>query len=103
MRSKTEKGEPVADETPSDSVKARASELVRRISEQGGNQVTDAQRGTLTDAVAHDLSTVSNTAAAEERLVKIETQTRVLAEAVIAIAETADMLALAVKAVKDEM
>jgi hypothetical protein len=46
----------------------------------------------------HNLETV-----AEDRLAHVETQTRGLAEAVIAITETADTLAPAVKAVKDEM
>jgi hypothetical protein len=45
----------------------------------------------------------ADAAIAEERLVKVETQTRVLSEAVVAITETADTLAPAVQAVKDEM
>jgi hypothetical protein len=40
---------------------------------------------------------------AEERLVKIESQTRVLAEAVIAITESSNTVGPAVQAVKDEM
>jgi len=39
----------------------------------------------------------------EERLTKIETQTRVLSEAVVAITDTPPSVAPAVQAVKDEM
>jgi hypothetical protein len=58
----------------------------------------DEHRLARVEAVLYNLETM-----AEERLVHVEKQTRGLAEAVIAITETADTLAPAVKAVKDEM
>ena len=39
----------------------------------------------------------------EERLTKVETQTRVLAEAVVAMTDTVVAVGIAVQAVKDEM
>jgi hypothetical protein len=56
------------------------------------------------ETVLQNLETVANKAIVDEdRLLHIEKQTRGLAEAVIAITETADTLAPAVKAVRDEM
>jgi hypothetical protein len=55
-------------------------------------------------AVGEDLATVSATAARdEERLAKVEAQTQVLAEAVIAIALVSEDIAPTIKAVKAEM
>jgi hypothetical protein len=72
-------------------VNARAAELVRRASEEEGESVSNAELGPIVAAVAEDLPTVSADAAvAEERLVKLEIQTRVLADAVIAITNPAD-------------
>ncbi len=91
------------DETPAD-LRTRASELVRKVSEHEDRQLSTAEIGVLVDAVEQDLGTVADQAALdEERLARVETQTRVLAEAVLAITETAVSLAPAVQAVRDEM
>ena len=91
------------DETPAD-LRTRASELVRKVSEHENRQLSTAEIGVLVDAVEQDLGTVADQAALdEERLARVETQTRVLAEAVLAITETAVSLAPAVQAVRDEM
>ena len=73
---------------------------------EGAEHVSLAARQTLTDAVAHDLGECNSAQVAEARMAKVETQTRVLAEAVIAFSEPAqpaDGVASAVQAVKDEM
>ncbi len=81
----------MADHIPSDDTKARASELVRKVSEREGDRVSPADRGTLANALEQDLRAGSADAAVvEARLTKVETQTRVLSEAVVAIADTAD-------------
>jgi hypothetical protein len=86
-----------------DDTRAKAQELVT-ASAAAVSDVSVDERQTLVDALARDLLAASNLAdAEEERLVKIETQTRVLAEAVIAITATSDAVAPAVQAVKDEM
>lgn len=67
-------------------VDSDASFNERGVSEQEDDQLSNAQLGTLIDAVEQDLGTVSDNARLnEERLAKVETQTRVLAEAVIAV------------------
>jgi hypothetical protein len=78
----------VADHIPND-IEARVSEIFRDL--QAAKEGQDLRAGVVDAAVT------------EERLVKIETQTRVLAQAVVAITGTADTLAPAVQAVKDEM
>ncbi len=67
----------------------------------GGGAVSPVARQTLTDAVADDLGVAAD--AADERIAKLETQTRVLAEAVLAITDPSESVAAAVKTVKDEM
>jgi hypothetical protein len=86
----------------SQSPKARAEELVAD-SVHGGKHVSSGVRRTVVDALTKDLHAADQATEDEARLVKIETQTRVLAEAVIAITETAATVAPAVQAVKDEM
>jgi hypothetical protein len=82
----------------------RATAMVRDADRQGGNVSSELDRETLVAAVAEDLATVSATAGRdEERLAKLEAQTQVLAEAVIAIAEVSDGIAPTIKAVKAEM
>ena len=82
----------------------RATAMVREADRQGGNVSSELDRETLVTAVAKDLATVSATAGRdEERLAKVEAQTQVLAEAVIAIAEVSDGIAPTIKAVKAEM
>ena len=82
----------------------RATAMVGEADRQGGNVSSELDRETLVAAVAEDLATVSATAGRdEERLAKVEAQTQVLAEAVIAIAEVSDGIAPTIKAVKAEM
>jgi hypothetical protein len=95
-------------ETMSDEIlpdaNARALDLVRNVIDETGVQVSKIEMGDLVDAVEQDLRTMSDDARlAEARLVKVETQTRVLSEAVVAISETSETLGPAVRAVKDEM
>jgi hypothetical protein len=85
-----------------DDARAKAEELV--AASPLSRLVSAEKRETVVAAVTEDLRATPDQAAIdEERLVKIETQTRVLAEAVIAITDTSDALAPAVQAVKDEM
>ena len=80
------------------------SELLKELSEDEFIRLSKAQVATLVAAIKQDLDTLANKRIDDEdRLAKVEKQTRVLAEAVIAIAETPEALALAVRAVKDEM
>ena len=89
---------PVTDELrAADNATAKAKAIVAGMEDR---PASPAARDGLVIAFANDLGTAS---ASEERLTKIETQTRVLAEAVIAITETPAGLAPAVQAVKDEM
>jgi hypothetical protein len=82
----------------------RATAMVREADRQGGNVSSELDRETLVAAVAEDLATVSATAGRdEERLAKVEAQTQVLSEAVIAIAEVSVGIAPTIKAVKAEM
>ena len=87
-----------------DAAKAQAIALVQTIVDQTGGELTKAQLEPVIRAVARDLEEGAGKVMTDEvRLAKVETQTRVLAEAVIAISETAESLAPALKAVKDEM
>jgi hypothetical protein len=83
----------------------RAAALVREAVRQSGDGGgAELDRETLVAAVAADLATLSGTAGRdEERLAKVEAQTQVLAEAVIAIAKVSDGIAPTIKAVKAEM
>ena len=88
---------------PSDAA-AKAVALVQMIADQTGGTLSNAQLAPVIRAVAQDLQNGADKAAAdEERLTEVETQTRVLSEAVMAMTETADSPAPAVKVVKDEM
>ena len=100
----------MSDQPPDDNARARAESLVTAASAIGstpteqGDRVSISARQTVVDALTRDLNAASEHAGTEEeRLVKIETQTRVLAEAVIAITAAADGVGPAVQAVKDEM
>jgi hypothetical protein len=93
-------------ETMSDEIQgdghARASELVRKANARG--ELSGAQYALIANAVEQDLlGAADNAKVAEERLVKLETQTRVLSDAVVAITKGAETLAPAVQAVKAEM
>jgi hypothetical protein len=80
----------------------RAESVIREIeAAMGGDKMTDVTRETLTTAIALDLAVLADTARdAEARIVKIETQLRVLAEAMIALADPKQNFALALRAVK---
>ena len=85
--------DPMSDDIPFDA-KARALDLVRNVIDQTGVQVSKIKFGDLVNAVEQDLRTMSDDAGlAEARLAKVETQTRVLSEAVVAITETSETLA----------
>ena len=89
--------------TPEDQLD-RAVAMVRKAALDGGSVASELDCETLVAAVAADLATVSATVGREdERLAKVEAQTRVLAEAVVAIARVSDGIAPAIKAVKAEM
>ena len=84
--------------------RGKASELVRQATERNVGQVTSAEIVSIVDALEHDIVAAADSARIDEaRISKIETQTQALAEAVIAMAETAATLAPAVRAVKAEM
>jgi hypothetical protein len=84
----------------------RVRELVRVSAESAranspSVQLSQAQLRNLVAAVEHDLGHASDNAKLdEERLTKLETQTRILSEAVIAISETAEGVAPAVRLLK---
>ena len=83
---------------------AATAETLVAASLEHDSHVSIVDRNTLVEALTEDLRAASDRATVdEERLVKIETQTRVLAEAVIAITDTAEAVRPAVQAVKDEM
>ena len=68
------------------------------------SNLSSAQLAPIIRAVAEDIEDrVTKSAQDEARLAKVEAQTHVLAEAVVAMTETAASLGPAVKAVRDEM
>jgi hypothetical protein len=71
------------------------------------DELTDTGRIAVIDALTVDLLTADRQGPAEARLEKVETQTRVLSDAMVAIGDAAVdaavNLAATVKAVKDEM
>jgi hypothetical protein len=83
--------------------RSRAEKLVHdNISHDA--PISPADVGNLVNALTDDFRAESQRATDdEERLAKIETQTRVLAEAVIAITAVDVAVAPAIQAVKDEM
>lgn len=81
----------------------RAAALVQRVT-AGQPPLSNADADALISAVAEDMGTQSEKETlAEERLTKLETQTRVLSDAVIAITDPAEAVAPAIQAVKNEM
>ena len=93
----------MTDENAGDA-KARSSELARAISADMQLEVAEADIAAIADAFKQDLMTGCHKAKDdEERLLRVETQTQVLAEAVIAVTRIEETLAPAVRAVKDEM
>ena len=92
----------MSDGTAAD-INARASELVQKVSREQC-PVSNADTALLVSAVAEDLGAQAQKATLdEERLTKVETQTRVLADAVVAMTDTVIAVGIAVQAVKDEM
>jgi hypothetical protein len=82
----------------------KAARLLPELSEDEFIRLSKAQVGTLVDAIKQDLNTLAHKEMDDEdRLTKLETQTQVLAEAVIAITKTEETLAPAISAVKAEM
>ena len=80
------------------------SKLVRDLSEDEFIRHSKAQVVTLVDAIKQALETLAHTRMSDTyRLAKVETQTRLLARAVIALAGTPTALDPAVRAVKDAM
>jgi hypothetical protein len=96
----------MSEDQTGDDIKSRVEALIDAASVLTTGHVSLANRDTLTDALTHDLDTAAHQALDNrERLDKLETQTRVLADAVIAIADTGPSVAVApaVQAVKAEM
>jgi hypothetical protein len=83
--------------------KVRASELARELSTNMQLEVSEADLAVIAEAFEQDLMTPCQRKDDEDRLEKVETQTQLLAEAVIAITRIEETLAPAVQAVKDEM
>ena len=82
----------------------RAARLLTKLSDDEFIRLSKAQVGTLVDAIKQDLDTLAHKEIHDEdRLTKLETQTQLLAEAVIAITKTEETLASAISAVKAEM
>jgi len=78
--------------------------LLRDLSEDEFIRLSKAQVGTLVDAIKQDLKRLALKGMSDnDRLARVEMQNRVLAQAVIAIAETPEVLAAAVRAVKAKM
>jgi hypothetical protein len=100
----------MSQERSGDDISVTAEALIQvaeaEVRAVGGRPVSPETRDTLTHALTRDLNVASDQArVVEERIAKIETQTQVLADAVIAIAATAPSVAVApaVEAVKAEM
>jgi cell division septum initiation protein DivIVA len=82
----------------------KAARLLTKLSDDEFIRLSKAQVVTLVDAIKQDLDTLAHKETDDEdRLTKLETQTQVLAEAVIAITKTEETLAPAISAVKAEM
>jgi hypothetical protein len=82
----------------------RATEMVREAVQHGGGMPSEADRRTMVTAIAEDLDATAETdLSTEARLTKVEAQTQVLAEAVIAISEVPVGIAPTIEAVKAEM
>ena len=84
-----------------DEVLASAAEIVQRAGKEGISQLSPADVATLVAVTVRDIVQVCHED--EARLAKVETQTRVLAEAVLIMTEPAEAVGPAVQAVKAEM
>ena len=82
--------------------RARAESLVREVEAVVGGRMSDVARETLTAAIALDLVVLADTARdAEARIVKIETQLQVIADALLAMGDPKQSFAVALQHVKD--
>ncbi len=83
--------------------RTRAESVIREIESVVGDKMTDVARETLTAAIALDLVVLADTARdAEARIVKIETQLRAIADALLAMdGSKKQNFAAALRAVKD--
>lgn len=82
----------------------KAARPLPELSDAEFIRLSKAQVRTLVDAIKQDLEALAHKEIGDEdRLTKLETQTQVLAEAVIAITKTDETLAPAISAVKAEM
>jgi hypothetical protein len=93
-------------ESHGNDIKTRVEALIDGASVDTTGPVRVVNRTTFTEALKQDSGAADDQATVDrERLAKVEAQTRVLADAVIAIADTAPSIAVApaVKAVKAEM
>ncbi len=83
-------------------LEARA--VLRDAVEYGNVPLQPEEAQTLVDAITTDLAAASEeTESNRDRLHKLETQTRVLSDAIVAITDGSVSLAPAIRAVKDEM
>ena len=92
-------------DSPGDDIQMRVEGLIAAASLVTTGNVSLVNRDTLAEALTHDLGVAADQSTTDrERLDKLETQTRVLADAVIAIADTGPSAAVApaVDAVKAE-
>jgi hypothetical protein len=93
----------MADDIPGNP-ETKTARVLTQLSDAEFIRLSKAQVGTLVDAIKQDLDTLAHKEIDdEERLAKLEVQTQVLAEAVIAITKTEETLAPAISAVKAEM
>ena len=89
-----------------DGIKAQVESLIDAASVVTTSPMSLVNRTILTEALTHDLGVAADQVTGDrERLDKLETQTQVLADAVIAIADTgpSPAVAPAMEAVKAEM
>jgi hypothetical protein len=96
----------MSEERTAGDIKTKAEELFEGIEAAVGDIVSPRTREALTDAIQKVVSAADDQATEDrERLANLEAQTRVLADAVIAIADTGASVAVApaVQAVKAEI
>jgi hypothetical protein len=95
-------------ESPKTPTNESARERAEKAVDEAGElfRLTPLDRQAIVEAVTEDLGVAADQLAADhDRIVKLEAQTHVLADAVVAIADTGPSVAVApaIKAVKDEM
>jgi cell division protein ZapA (FtsZ GTPase activity inhibitor) len=87
----------------SDHDSAAALRKAQKLVDTTIHNLSDSGKMAVITAVAADLVTTVDIPSDQERIAKLEAQTHVLSEAVIAITDQSATVAPAVKAVKDEM